>query len=682
MLNKKIVIFPDIQSLVSAAPKPLIFWKKIKKNSDKELHLALLAEGRTDQETFQLGKELWEMISTYENELVINKNGLSNPEFVCESILKIANEYLTNFCHRTRVDNWSELGIVILVANGSGLYFARVGRPRLILFRENQIILADENLSHPRSPQFSPPFSELAGGLINMGDRILLLSGTITERFSWEEVYSLAAHPNTSQAFLNVVKSIEVLNPSINSAFIFGDVVAANTGEEVFTGLLKTKLKENRVGDLYFQEFDPTFREVAGASTTFFPWREILSATVVTALSAFRAIGRIIGFPLKPLGQKIGALSSTRKAILGAFVIIILALGILIFRSTSKPTAENSGPAADFQALYDKAGQLQKDANDALIYQDEEKARKSLAQADNLLEQASQSSDVGIKALKLKQEVDDQLAGLDKAQNSQSSKIWSTPDSQEQIKRLGLESNENVLVLTSKSGYEIKPADTSAAQNFSGEAVSGSFGWLVPTQSDDLYLAPKDRNYSAINLTARTISEKKSLPTEVNSSVSAAGSYQSFVYFFDPAENQIKQFTYDSSNLTFKADWLKQDLKDVLNNNPAESMAIDGSIFLVTENGTLLKLSGGKKASWDAEKPGTGFKGDKLILQTKPDDKNLYLLDPDNQRIAVFEKETGKLKGQLENSALTKTVDFQVSEKEKTIYFATPNDLFKLSFTP
>jgi len=681
MLNQKIVIFPDVQHSAPTAPKPLVFWKKIKKNSDQELHLALLVEGRTDRETLQLGRELWEMVSAYENELVINKNGLSNPEFVCESILKIANEHLANFSHRTQVDNWGDLGIVILVANGNALYFARIGRPRLILFRDNQIILADENLSHPRSPQFSPPFSELAGGLINLGDRILLLSGTVTEAFSWEEVYSLAAHPNTSQAFRNVVRSLEVVNPSINSAFIFGDVVAENIGEEVFAGLLKTRLKENRVGDLYFQEFDPTHREVVAAQSAFVPWREILFAAGGTAVSAARTMGRIVGFPLKPIGQKIGALSPTRKAILGAFVIIILALGVLIFRSMPKPASESGAPAADFQGLYDRAAQLKKDAEDALIYQDEEKARKSLAQADGLLEQASQSSDIGIKALKLKQEVDDQLAGLDKAQNSQSSKIWSTADNQEQIKRLTLENSGNIFALTSKGGYEIKPVEKPVVQNFSG-AASESFGWLVTTRSDGLYLAPKDKNYFAINLASRTIGEKKDLPEEVSAGISAAGSYESFVYFFDPAENQIKQFEYNGGSLDFKADWLKQDLKDVFNNNPAESLAIDGSIFLVTRDGSLLKLSGGKKTGWNAEKPGTGFKGDKLVLQTKPDDKNLYLLDPDNQRIAVFEKETGKLKGQLENSALSKAVDFQVSEKEKNIYFATPNDLFKLSFTP
>jgi len=683
MLKQKIIIFPDIQSSAPGARKPLIFWKRIKKNTEKELHLALLVEGRTDQETYQLGKDLWEMISAYENELVINKNGLANPEFVCESILKIANEYLANFCHRTQIDNWSDLGIVILVANENSLYFTRVGRPRLILFRDNQIILADENLTHPRSPQFSPPFSELAGGLLNLGDRILLLSGTITEAFSWEEVYSLAAHPNTTQAFHNVVRSLEVVSPSINSAFLFGDVVAENIGEEVFAGLLKMRLKENRVGDLFFQEFDPTFRETPAAAPAagFVPWREILAVSGGRLFSGLKSVGRMIGLPLKPLGRKIGGLSSTRKAILGALVIIILAFATLVLRSISRTSVPSGTPEADLQARYDQAAKLKDDASDALIYQDEEKARQSLAQADSLLEQVSQSGDLGIKALKLKQEVDDQLAALDKAQNSQASKIWSLEDSQDQIKRLALENNGNVFVLTNKGGWDIKPGEKPATQNFSG-TVSGSFGWLVPTQGDELFLAPKDKNYSAINLAARTISEKKDLPGEVNPASSAASSYQSFVYFYDPAENQIKQFVYGGGNLTFKTNWLKQDLKDVLKDNPAVSLGIDGSIFMVTEKGDLLKLSGGKKSAWDAEKPGTAFKGNKLILETKPEDVNLYLLDPDNQRVVIFEKETGKLKGQIQNSAIAKAVDFQVSEKEKNIYFAGLSDLFKLSFTP
>jgi len=683
MLKQKIIIFPDIQSSVLAAPKPLIFWKRIKKNADQELHLALLVEGRTDQETLQLGRELWDMLSAYENELVINKNGLANPEFVCESLLKVANDYLTNFSHRTQVNNWSDLGIVILVASSAALYFARIGRPRLILFRDNQIILADENLTHPRSPQFSPPFAELAGGAINLGDRLLLISGTITEAFSWEEVYSLAAHPHTSQAYLNVVRSLEVISPSINSAFLFGDVVAENIGDEVFANRSNVRLRENRVGDLYFQEFNPTFREPAVATaTSFVPWQEILAVSGQKIFSVFKLIGRIIGFPLKPLGRRIGALSPTRKVILGILVIILLALGTLIFRSVSRPTAKNTAPAVDFQTLYDQANRLKDEASDALIYQDEEKARKNLAQADSLLEQASQSGDLGIKALKLKKEVDDQLATLDKAQASQSSSIWTTSDDQEVIKGIGFQNNGNILLITNKKGWDIKPADSKPeAQSFSDGQNIGE-GLLATTNTDRLFLSSEDKLFYVINAATKNISAKKDLPAEVKPNAASAATYGSSVYFFDPDESQIKQFNYQNGELVFKSNWLKQDLKGDFRDNPAVSMSIDGSVFLVTQKGDLWRLSGGKKSAWNVEKPGAAFQGDKLVIQANPDNNNLYLLDPDNKRIVIFEKETGKLKGQVQNDALAKAVGFQVSEKNKVIYFVTSGSLFKLTFTP
>jgi len=682
MLPQKINIILEIQSLVPFSSKPLIFWKRISRNQKEELHLFLLIEGRTEKETQELVKNLWETLSGYTNELVINKNHLSNPESVCEALLKISNELLLTWSRKNKIDNWSELNLIMAVASPSALYFARLGKSRLLLFRNNQIILADENLNTPRSPQFSPPFSELAGGPLKMGDRIMFISGGMVESFSWEEISSLAVPRDTIQAFYNIVRSIGVLAPPQNIAFALGDVVSQNTQDEKIFSILKGKLKETRMGQLNFLEFNPALPcEPLSISTSGIPWKTITKAFIDKVLEVASLIAKVIYSPFKPISRKIGTLSTTRKVILFLSITLFLVFLGLVTRSSKEQVATPSAQI-DFKAIYAKAEQLKEEAASALIYQDEEKARKSLAQADELLQQASDSGEWGIKAIKLRQEVSEQLAILDKAQPAKTKNVWTIPENQGNINGLSLEKGGNVLITTNLGAWNITlNGENPQAAKFS-KSVNFPSGrnWLLSTNKGDLFVTAADKSFYNINPDSQEISEKKDLGQEIKANINATASFNSSIYLFDPEEVQIKLLDYANGTLKFNRDWLKQDLKAELGNDPLVSIAVDGSIFGVTQKGNLYRLSGGKKTSWDVEKPGSPPEGEKLRLFTRPEDKNLYILDPNKKTIVILEKETGKLKGQAQNAALGGAVDFRVDESKKEIYFVTPTTLFNLKF--
>jgi hypothetical protein len=48
--------------------------------------------------------------------------------------------------------------------------------------------------------------------------------------------------------------------------------------------------------------------------------------------------------------------------------------------------------------------------------------------------------------------------------------------------------------------------------------------------------------------------------------------------------------------------------------------------------------------------------------------------------VIIFDKSSGKLAGQVQNTAFGQAVDLQVNEGKKEIYFATPNALFSTKF--
>lgn len=684
MLPQKLQIIPDNLEFTALEKSPLIFWKKISRLSNAEMDLFLMVEARTNKETETLGRELWEALSAYENELIINQNGLNNPEFVCESLLKLGNDFLVKWSQKTQIENWNELGLLLSVANQSSMFFTRIGAPRIVLFRNNQLVLADENLSHPRSPQFSSPFLELAGGPLLPGDRILVLSSPITESFSWEEISSLAVPSELTRAYYNLVRSIEVVNPQKNCSFLLGEIVSANKEDDEIKNILNNKLRENRLGDLLFKEYNPTLKPVVPVSkSSVLPWKNISSTIGKTIGGLVSFIFKIIRIPLSPLSAKISSLSSTRKFILFSALAVFLAFVFLLSRSLINPPNQGLTPQKDYKQLFDEANRLKEEASSALIYQDEEKARKSLAQAEELLTEASQSSEWGIKAMKLKEEISDQLSTLDKAQPSQATKIWSVPENQGNATNLVLSNNGVITLISTKNVWNIKPENDSAESSSFNQNISLDQGkdWLLPVGSNLLCVAPQNGFFYLINPNSKNVSDKNSLPSDIKSEFSAASSFGNTVYFYDQSSTQIKQFSYDGSNLAFKADWLKQDMKeDFPQSDQPISMSIDGSIFIVTQKGNLLKLSGGKKASWNVEKPGSTIEGGNLALKTKPEDKNLYLLDPSKKRIVIFEKENGKLVGQIQNTNLAKAIDFDVDESKKVIYFTTLTDLFKSAF--
>jgi hypothetical protein len=301
MFLQKIQILPAVTELDPNSVKPLIFWKRISQNQDKELHLFFLIEGRTDKETHDLGRELWQMVSSYTNELVINQRGLVNPENVCEAILKLCNDFFTNWAQKSPIDKWSDLSVIISLSTPLAIYFARVGEARIILLRNKQIILADENIAQPGSPKFSPPFSEIAGGPLNMGDRFLVASPEIISSFTFDEISSLAAPAGLAGAYHNLLRSLELLNPPRNSAFILGALIPSERPDlELMTPPLNEKLKEARIGELNFIEFNPLLPAAAPVTSPLIPWRETLGAGGRTIFGFLGLIFKIFGRIFQP----------------------------------------------------------------------------------------------------------------------------------------------------------------------------------------------------------------------------------------------------------------------------------------------------------------------------------------------------------------------------------------------
>ncbi|NOZ05597.1 MAG: hypothetical protein GXP41_04495 [Chloroflexi bacterium] len=115
---------------------------------------------------------------------------------------------------------------------------------------------------------------------------------------------------------------------------------------------------------------------------------------------------------------------------------------------------------------------------------------------------------------------------------------------------------------------------------------------------------------------------------------------------------------------------------------PLVDMAIDGNIFLLTADGIVSKFTAGEKQDFpmsDLEKPMTSTKS----IFADPDGRFVYVGDPTEQRIVVFDKE-GQFVRQLRTKdgegttePLGNLVSVAVDEAQQQVFLLTPKHLWK-----
>ncbi|MCF7830503.1 hypothetical protein K9M41_00695 [Candidatus Gracilibacteria bacterium] len=110
--------------------------------------------------------------------------------------------------------------------------------------------------------------------------------------------------------------------------------------------------------------------------------------------------------------------------------------------------------------------------------------------------------------------------------------------------------------------------------------------------------------------------------------------YGRYAYVLDPVENQI--WKYERRRAKYSPAVAYNQGADL---SRGISMTIDGSIFILSDDGTIQRIFRGVKTEYSfRDLPSIPFSGKNLKLYTTTNLDFLYLLDPDNSRILVFVK--------------------------------------------
>jgi hypothetical protein len=154
----------------------------------------------------------------------------------------------------------------------------------------------------------------------------------------------------------------------------------------------------------------------------------------------------------------------------------------------------------------------------------------------------------------------------------------------------------------------------------------------------------------------------------------ALASFGGNLYVLDTTKSRIWKYVATEKGFTETREYLNPDtLPDLSQTN---SMAIDGSVWLGSTNGKLWKFTGGKEDTFIPRGIDPAF-GKNLIIYTSDTANNLYILDADNKRVVVLEKDGTYLAQYVWDDPLIAT-SLAVSEEQKNIYLLATGKLYSI----
>ena len=148
--------------------------------------------------------------------------------------------------------------------------------------------------------------------------------------------------------------------------------------------------------------------------------------------------------------------------------------------------------------------------------------------------------------------------------------------------------------------------------------------------------------------------------------------YNNRYYLADALNGQIYRFSKSGSKLTGAVSWLNSQ-EDLTN---ATSLDIDGSVYLLKNNGEISEYSKGKKQEFSISPVEPSFsQAAKLVISENQD--YIYIFEPTGKRLVVFNK-NGNFVNQYTSDKFDNLRDFQIDEKNKKIYFLNGASVYSI----
>lgn len=136
---------------------------------------------------------------------------------------------------------------------------------------------------------------------------------------------------------------------------------------------------------------------------------------------------------------------------------------------------------------------------------------------------------------------------------------------------------------------------------------------------------------------------------------------------------QIWKYLAVDSGLSAKRSYLKGETYDL---SEAVSMAIDGAVWVLFKDGTIVKYIQGQKEAFIVAGLDQPFE-EPVKIFSSPETENIYVLDKKSTRVVVINK-NGEYHSQYIWPGMAGVKDLAASEELKKIYLLTGEKIFTI----
>lgn len=231
---------------------------------------------------------------------------------------------------------------------------------------------------------------------------------------------------------------------------------------------------------------------------------------------------------------------------------------------------------------------------------------------------------------------------------------------------------EKNLIITTRQKtdvfYSFPLASQSKSGNFIPTELPKDKNWLQAViYKNNLILLAEDNNFYSYSFTDKT-SSRLSLILPSPARFQSIATFNNNLYLLDVINNQIVK----CPKLESCQSWLQE--KNNLSS--ASSLAIDGSVFVLYPDNTIVNFNGDRENVLKPEiKPfSNGF--EKIV--TDYGFESIYLLDKEQKRIVIIDKK-GNLIKQYFSPVFEDIKDVQISPDEKFIYILSEDKIYQIT---
>jgi hypothetical protein len=367
------------------------------------------------------------------------------------------------------------------------------------------------------------------------------------------------------------------------------------------------------------------------------------------------------------LGRFNGLPKTSRYLVVAAVgVVALLAVSVTAVQHNRTVSQDEESYQAQVAAIRDK-----KDQGDAaIIYHDENRARSLYTEALSLIDAlATDTAERTQNATQLRASIATAFDQLRHVVNFPDPPIIADLSSVSPTLtgRALVRVNSFLAVFGSdKALYRI---DTTTKSATKVETTDGEVGVAMQASVDDdvAYFLDDRPGVSKFDATNMSLQITGVAPGD-NMRWTDLVTYNGKLYVLSPGgggtDSQIIKFNPTSSGFDGGTNWIRAKSTDL---SDAVSLAIDATIFVLKQDGKIVRFVSGSEVGWDAQAVDPAVTQASEI-KTDTESKFVYVLEPATQRLIVYNKDSGAFVVQYRSDAWSGLRDFLVDEQTKTVY--------------